>query len=108
MTNRFTLKSIDWLKGLIMGVGTPVLILVQQLIPTWTPFLSEHLGKDGGVITQAALSAFAAYVLKNYLTNDIPVAQKTLVDAAKKAPTAEEQQSLTAPIVQAQINHPKP
>lgn len=75
----WTLKARDFLKGLILAVGTPVLILLQQLIPSWTPWLAEHFGSSSGaVIAQAALSAFVAYLLKNLATDDTKVAVKTL------------------------------
>lgn len=74
----WTLKARDFLKGLILAVGTPVLILLQQLIPSWTPWLAEHLGNSGALIAQAALSAFVAYLLKNLATDDTKVAVKTL------------------------------
>lgn len=69
---RFTLKLRDFLKGLLMGVGTPVLYVIQELIPNWplTP------------IEKAALSATIAYLLKNFFTDDTKVAKKVLTEAA--------------------------
>lgn len=71
-STRFTVKLRDWLKGLIMGVGTPVLYLLQELIPNYplTP------------IEKTALSAFVAYMLKNYFTDDIKAAEK-IIEKAK-------------------------
>lgn len=73
-----TLQARDWLKGLILFVGTPVLTLIQQLIPSWTPWLTVHLGQSLAVIMQAALSAFVTYILKNLATDDTKVAVQTL------------------------------
>jgi hypothetical protein len=55
------LYKIDWkdfLKGLILGVGTPVLYYLQELIPTLS---------DLSTIAKIAISAFIAYVIKNFL-----------------------------------------
>lgn len=76
-----TLYSVNWkdsFKGLIIAIGTPVFTLLQQLIPTWTPFLSDHLGKTGGIIAQAALAAFVTYIIKNFFTDNTTEAIKIL------------------------------
>lgn len=67
------LKLRDWLKGLVMAVGTPVLYLLQELIPNW-PL---------NPIEKAALSAFVTYILKNLVTDDVKAAHNTI--AAAKA-----------------------
>lgn len=77
-STRWTLSAFDWLKGLIIFVGTPVLTLIQQLIPDWTPFLTSHLGKSGGLIAQAAIGALVTYILKQFSTDDTKVAVKQL------------------------------
>lgn len=86
----WTLKAKDFLKGLILFVGTPVLTIIQQLIPSWTPWLSDHLGQSGALIAQGGLAAFVAYILKNLATDDTKVALKTLskqnVTVIKNAP----------------------
>lgn len=74
----WTLKAKDFFKGLILAVGTPILVLLQQLIPSWTPWLTAHFGNSGALIFQAGLSAFAAYLLKNLATDDTKEAVKTL------------------------------
>lgn len=74
----------DFLKGALMAVGTPVVYLLQQLIPSWTPFLTAHLGATGGVVAQAALSALLAYITKNFFTDSVAEAQTTLITQAKK------------------------
>lgn len=77
-STRWTVNLYDWLKGLIMFVGTPVLTLVQQEIPNWTPWLSDHFGKSGAIIAQAGLGAMITYMLKQLATDDTAVAIKTL------------------------------
>lgn len=64
----FKLKGRDFLKGLIMAVGTPVLYLLQELIPEWNiPPLAK-----------AAISAAITYLIKNLFTDDVKVAEKVL------------------------------
>lgn len=70
-STRFTLQARDFLKGLLMGVGTPVLIVVQELIPNWPLTLIE----------KAALSATVTYLLKNFFTDDVKVATKVIDQA---------------------------
>jgi len=84
-STKWTLKARDFFKGLILAVGTPVLMLIQQVIPSWTPVLTDWLGQSGALIAQAALSAFAAYLLKNLATDDVKVAEKVLTEARQDA-----------------------
>ena len=60
----------DFFKGFIMAVGTPVLYIVQELIPNW-PLTA---------IEKAALSAAVTYLLKNLFT---PVPKTIQIDPAK-------------------------
>lgn len=60
MSKLFKLDLKDFLKGLILGVGTPVLYYLQEFIPTLT---------DLDAIYKIAISAFITYILKN-LTQD--------------------------------------
>lgn len=61
MSKLFTLDWKDFLKGLILGVGTPVLYYAQELIPMLTELQP---------ILKVALSAFIAYIIKNFVSND--------------------------------------
>ena len=72
--NGWGLKVKDFLKGLFMAVGTPVLYVLQELIPDWP--LSP--------IEKAALSATVAYLLKNFFTDDVKAAKETLTKEADK------------------------
>ena len=67
-STRFTLKLRDWAKGLVMAIGTPVLYLLQEMIPNW-PL---------GPLEKAALSATATYLLKNFFTDEVKVAKDIL------------------------------
>jgi phosphate/sulfate permease len=55
-SKQFGLVGSDWLKGLIMAVGTPVLYLLQEMIPQW------HISP----LLQAAIAATVTYLLKNF------------------------------------------
>jgi hypothetical protein len=103
------LNVLDWLKGMVMFVGTPIVLGLQQLIPTWTPWLAAHLGgQSGALIGQAALSALLTYIVKNLSTDDVKAAQVVLVNASKNATTSEDQAAVIAPVVQAQVDNSKP
>lgn len=56
ISEQFKLKAIDYIKGFIMAVGTPVLYFVQELIPGW----------DVDPIVKIALSAGVTYLTKNF------------------------------------------
>lgn len=70
-SSQFSLKTVDFLKGLVMAVGTPVLYLLQELIPNYNlhPLL------------QAGIAALITYLLKNFFTDDTSAAVKTIDQA---------------------------
>lgn len=68
------LQFKDFVKGLIMAIGVPGLTYIQQSIPDY------HLP----IYAQLAISAFISYIIKNYFTNDVKEAQKTLDKAQLK------------------------
>lgn len=57
ISTQFTLKLRDFLIGLFMAVGTPLLYLAQEMIPEWTadPFV------------KAGLAAGVTYLIKNFV-----------------------------------------
>jgi len=62
-SDQFSLSSSDWLKGLIMAIGTPILLAIQEMIPNW------HIGTPGSgtdILIKAAISATVTYLLKNF------------------------------------------
>jgi hypothetical protein len=71
----FSLKARDFLKSFVIAIGTPILYVLQELIPNW-PL---------NPIEKAGLSAGVTYLLKNLFTDDIKVSQKILSEAAKDA-----------------------
>lgn len=77
----FSLNWQDFLKGLIIAIGTPVLYILQELIPDWN--LSP--------IEKAALSAGVTYLLKNFFTPtpsaiQIDPSKTAVIDSATKNP----------------------
>lgn len=60
------LKLRDFLKGLVLAVGTPVLYFLQELIPHW----------DIPSIAKIAISAGVTYLLKNLFTDGVSAAVK--------------------------------
>lgn len=78
-STRWTVNVYDWLKGMIMFVGTPTLTLVQQEIPNWTDLLTKYLhSRSAAIIAQAALGSMVTYMLKQLGTDDTKQAVKTL------------------------------
>ena len=75
----FTLNLRDFLKGAILAVVVPVLVTIQ------TSLAAGNIVFDWKAIGISSLATFIAYLLKNFLTDDVKVAQKTLVEAREKA-----------------------
>ena len=57
-----------------MAIGTPVLYLVQELIPGW----------NIDPIYKAGISAAIAYLIKNYFTDDNKTAVKIIDEAQQE------------------------
>lgn len=55
LSEQFKLQTRDFLRGLIMAVGTPLLYLLQEVIPGW----------DADPFVKAGLSAGVTYIIKN-------------------------------------------
>ena len=73
---KYTLTIPDLLRGLVVAVGTAVLMLLQQMLLSDPPVV--HWGQLG----LAAASAAIAYLLKNFLTDDVAKAKNTLKSVA--------------------------
>lgn len=65
---KFSLKWHDLFKSLILAVGTPVLYLLQEMIPHW----------NISALLKVAISALVTYLIKNFFTDDIKYAKKVL------------------------------
>lgn len=72
------LKTKDFLKGLLISVGTAVLVVIQQSLS------AGALTFDWKAIGMAAAGAAVTYLLKNYFTDDVKEAKKTLIKASLK------------------------
>lgn len=73
---KFTLNTADFLRGLAVAVGTAVLVLLQQMLTSSPVVINwSQLGIAAG-------SAAIAYLLKNFLTDDVVKAKNTLKQAA--------------------------
>lgn len=74
-----SLSKRDFWRGLVMAVLTPVLTILQQIIPSWTDSLSSFLGSmSAAIIAQAAMAAFVSYLAKNFKTDDTASAIKLI------------------------------
>ncbi len=73
---KYTLQVRDFLKGLLMAVGTSVLVVVQNSIEAGV------LTFNWKIIAMAAIAATVSYLLKNFFTDDTAVAKKVLTEAA--------------------------
>jgi hypothetical protein len=71
----FSLKTNDWLRGLLLAVVVPVLLAVQQSLSEGSLTLNwKQLG-------MTAVASLVAYLVKNFLTNDTANAVKTIEQA---------------------------
>ena len=74
-----SLKLRDFLKGLVMAVIVPALLAIQQSLSAGVLTINW---KALGI---AAIASFIGYLIKNVLTNDVPVAQEIVQEAQAKA-----------------------
>ena len=77
-SNFFSLKTRDFLKGLLMAVIVPVWLAIQQSLSAET--LTIHWKQLG----LTALAAFMGYISKNLFSNSVPAAEKTIAEAQAK------------------------
>lgn len=75
---KFTLNIRDLLKGLLMAILVPVLYIIQSSIA------AGEMTFNWKQIAFAALGGGVAYILKNFFTDDISAAKKTIADARDK------------------------
>lgn len=73
-TTRFTLALRDYLKAFIMAVGAPVLTFIIDSLK------AETIVYDWKKLLIVAISAGAAYLVKNFFTDDIKVAKEVLIE----------------------------
>lgn len=78
LTNRFSLKVRDFLKGFVIAVIVPALLAIQQALTSQGDINWKMLGT-------VALASFIGYLIKNYFTNDVPAARDIISEANEKA-----------------------
>ena len=71
-TTMFKLLKRDWLKGLVMAVGAPVLTFIYDSLKA-TEFVFEWKK-----LLLVAGSAGVAYLIKNFFTDDIKISKEIL------------------------------
>jgi len=78
-SDRFSINWNDLIKGLYMAVILPVLTVVQQSIS------HEELTFNWRLIGLTALGGLVGYLIKNFFTDNVKDAEKTIEIAEKKA-----------------------
>lgn len=79
--DRFDLSKNDFLKGLLMAVGTPVIAVLLATVQ------SGGWDFDWNMIGTTAVSAFLMYLGKNFFNGPsviVPNPSKTLIEQAKQ------------------------
>lgn len=74
---RFALQAGDFLKSLILGIGAPILYVVQEMIPGW----------DIPPIAKVAIAATVTYLLKNFFNGPSLIVHdpsKKMIEEAKE------------------------
>ena len=79
LSNQFSLTSRDFWKGVIMAVVVPFLLAIQESLA------AGELTFNWKALGLTALASFVGYILKNFLTNDVPAAEATIQEAQQKA-----------------------
>jgi mannose/fructose/N-acetylgalactosamine-specific phosphotransferase system component IIC len=78
MSRLFSLKTEDYVKGLVVGAGTAAVTAAFTKLNVWLAGgLQMAAGPELKMIGIAALSAFVAYVGKNFYTNSAGQFAKT-------------------------------
>lgn len=73
---KYTFSTRDFLRGLLMAVGTAVVTIIVETVSAGT------LTFNWTAIATAGIGAAGVYLLKNYLTDDVAVAKTILIDNA--------------------------
>ena len=73
-----SLNIRDFLKGIVLAVLVPALLAIQQSLQ------AGELTINWRALGIAAVAAFIGYLIKNFFTNDIPAAEKTIAEAQAK------------------------
>lgn len=85
---RFSLQKRDWLKGALVAFGTAFLTTAMQSLNAGTMPTLPQLK----ISLIAGLAALGTYIIKNYFTDDVKVAEKVLAKEAEKEANAVQKQ----------------
>ena|SRR5665213_1892565 len=72
-STKFSLSILDFLKGLIIAVLTPALLIIQQSLSAGIVVFNWK------TIAMASVSGFVGYLIKNFFTDDTKVAENTII-----------------------------
>lgn len=79
---RYSLRKRDFIRGLLMAVGVPALLIIQQSIA------AGEMTFNWQQIWMAAVGGGLTYLLKNFFTDDVQSAKKVLTEAKKEGNAA--------------------
>ncbi len=88
---KYKLNSRDWIKGLLMATLVPVLYIIQSSID------AGQMTFNWKEIGMAAVGGLVGYILKNFFTDDVKVAQKIMDEQSKIKASAPNDQELNKP-----------
>lgn len=88
---KYKLNSRDWIKGLLMATLVPVLYIIQSSID------AGQMTFNWKEIGMAAVGGLVGYLLKNFFTDDVKVAQKIMDEQSKIKASAPNDQELNKP-----------
>ncbi len=78
---RYSLRVRDWLKAFFMAIGAPVLTFIMDSINADEPTINVNK------LITVGISAGIMYLLKNFFTDDLKVANKVIsekIESVKK------------------------
>ncbi len=82
-SNRFSLNWRDAGKAIVLAFLTAFVTALAAALGIEGGSLHFPTGAELWVCVKIGLTAAVAYIIKNYFTNDVPAAQKTLEEARK-------------------------
>lgn len=88
---RYSLRKRDWLRGLLMAIAVPALLIIQQSIAAGAMTFNWQQ------IWMAAVGGGVAYIAKNFFTDDVQAAKNTLTEAKKEGVPAAQDVKFTQP-----------
>lgn len=78
-SDKFKLKLRDFLRGALMAILVPVVLIIQQSVD------AGDLVFNWADILRASIAGLLSYLIKNFFTDSIAASQKNLIKEVKKA-----------------------